>query len=138
MSHAAVLSEPLDPQRARNSVLSSHSGACVLFEGVVRDHDHGRGVTALSYNAHPEANAALAAVVAEVESEFGVTAFAEHRVGDLVIGDVALVAACASAHRAQAFAACGALVDRIKERVPVWKNQSFTDGTSEWVGLGDC
>ena len=48
------------------------------------------------------------------------------------------VAACASAHRAEAFTACAALVDRIKERVPVWKHQTFADGTTEWVGLGEC
>lgn len=138
MPHAAVLDTSLDPRRARDAVLTDQMGACVLFEGVVRNHDHGRGVTALSYSAHPDAADALAAVVAGVEADFGVTAFAEHRVGNLVIGDVALVAACASAHRAQAFAACGALVDRIKEGVPVWKNQLFADGSSEWVGLGDC
>ncbi|MEL4359121.1 MULTISPECIES: molybdenum cofactor biosynthesis protein MoaE [unclassified Luteococcus] len=138
MPHAAVLPHPLDPRRAREAVLDSRMGACVLFEGVVRNHDHGRGVIALAYSAHPDAAAAMAAVVTEVESEFGVNAFAEHRTGDLTIGDVALVAACASAHRAEAFAACSALVDRIKERVPVWKNQVFDDGSTEWVGLGDC
>lgn len=136
--HAAVSTTPLDVDAARAGVTGSKDGACVLFEGVVRDHDHGRGVTALAYSAHPDAAKALEAVVREVEQEFGVTAWAEHRVGDLVVGDVALVAACASAHRAEAFAACGALVDRIKVRVPVWKLQQFTDGSTEWVGLGEC
>ncbi|GAB2482950.1 molybdenum cofactor biosynthesis protein MoaE [Luteococcus sediminum] len=136
--HAAVSTTPLDVDAARAGVTGSKDGACVLFEGVVRDHDHGRGVTALAYSAHPDAAKALEAVVREVEQEFGVTAWAEHRVGDLVVGDVALVAACASAHRAEAFAACGALVDRIKVRVPVWKHQQFTDGSTEWVGLGEC
>ncbi|WP_420175885.1 molybdenum cofactor biosynthesis protein MoaE [Luteococcus sp. OSA5] len=138
MPHAAVLDTALDPRRARDAVMTSTDGACVLFEGVVRNHDHGREVTALAYSAHPDAARAMQAVVQEVEEEFQVTAFAEHRVGDLAIGDVALVAACSSAHRAQAFTACGALVDRIKERVPVWKNQHFGDGSNEWVGLGDC
>lgn len=136
--HAAVSTTPLEVDRARAGVTGDQDGACVLFEGVVRDHDHGRGVTALAYSAHPDADKALEAVVREVEQEFGVTAWAEHRVGDLVVGDVALVAACASAHRAEAFAACGALVDRIKVRVPVWKHQQFTDGSTEWVGLGEC
>jgi molybdopterin synthase catalytic subunit len=58
-----------------------------------------------------------------------------HRVGSLRIGDLALFAAAASAHRAEAFAACAALVDRIKAEVPIWKRQHFADGTSEWVGL---
>ncbi|MDN5564561.1 molybdopterin synthase subunit MoaE [Luteococcus japonicus] len=138
MPHADVSDVPLDPVRARNAVLGDADGACVLFEGVVRNHDHGRGVTALSYSAHPDAVGILTSVVEEVEREFGVTAFAEHRVGDLRVGDVALLAACASAHRAEAFRACGELVDRIKVRVPVWKNQVFDDGSTEWVGLGDC
>lgn len=138
MPHAAISDTALDPARARAAVVTSTDGACVLFEGIVRDHDHDRPVTALSYSAHPEAARIMAEVGAEVEAEFGVAIYAEHRVGDLVVGDLALVAACASAHRAEAFTACAALVDRIKERVPVWKHQTFADGTTEWVGLGEC
>ncbi|GAA1396652.1 molybdenum cofactor biosynthesis protein MoaE [Luteococcus peritonei] len=132
-----ILDQPLDLAAAREAVLDDARGACVLFEGVVRDHDGGRGVTRLEYSAHPDAGTVMAEVLAEVEADFGVRAVATHRVGRLEVGDVALVAACASGHRAEAFAACGALVDRIKQRVPVWKFQVFTDGSDEWVGLGE-
>ena len=97
-------------------VTSRASGAVVTFEGVVRDHDEGRGVEALHYEAHPEVAIAV-----------------EHRYGDLVVGDVALACAVASAHRAEAFAACAALVDEVKARTPIWKRQEFTDGSDEWV-----
>ena len=76
----------------------------------------------------------LAATAAAVAVQFPlVTIAVEHRIGSLVVGDVALACAVASAHRAEAFAACGRLVDAVKESVPVWKEQGFTDGTTEWV-----
>ena len=132
-----ILDQPLSLAAARAAVLDDSRGACVLFEGVVRNHDGGRDVARLDYSAHPDAGRVLSQVVAEVEAEFGVRAVAQHRVGTLQIGDVALVAACASPHRAESFAACGALVDRIKQRVPVWKHQVFPNGSDEWVGLGE-
>ena len=111
------------------------AGAVVTFEGVVRDHDGGRTVRWLDYSAHPEAEAVLRAVAEEVAAAHpGTRIAAAHRVGRLAIGDVALAAAVSAAHRDRAFAACAALVDAIKERVPIWKEQGFADGSTEWVG----
>ena len=138
MAHAKILASPLSAEHARAHVLGSHDGAMALFEGVVRDHDGGQGVLGLDYSAHPDAEAALARIVAAVEHEFEVTAFAEHRVGELRVGDTALVAACASAHRRASFEACAEMVERIKVGVPIWKNQHFTEGHSGWVGLDDA
>lgn len=135
MAYAAVTDQALAPERARDLVRGDADGALVVFEGVVRDHDHGRGVTALTYSAHPDATAVLRRIADRVQAEFGVSVGVWHRVGDLVVGDVALLAACASAHRADAFAACGALVDRVKAELPVWKHQRFVGGDEEWVGL---
>ena len=116
------------------AVENDHAGAVVTFAGVVRDHDEGKGVTWLRYSAHPTADAVLREVVAEVAlAHPGTTIAAAHRVGDLAITDVALACAVASAHRGTAFAACAELVDEIKARVPIWKEQGFTDGTTEWV-----
>ena len=115
-------------------VTSRASGAVVTFEGVVRDHDEGRGVEALHYEAHPTATDVIREValsVAEAHPEVAIAV--EHRYGDLVVGDVALACAVASAHRAEAFAACAALVDEVKARTPIWKRQEFTDGSDEWV-----
>ncbi|WP_354029709.1 molybdenum cofactor biosynthesis protein MoaE [Curtobacterium sp. 1544] len=115
-------------------VATDQDGAVVTFAGVVRDHDGGKGVTALQYERHPSAGAVIAEVartIADAHPEVRIAVL--HRVGALVVGDVALAAAVSSPHRAEAFAACGALVDLVKERVPIWKRQQFTDGSDEWV-----
>lgn len=110
------------------------AGAAVVFAGVVRDHDHGRSVLELEYVAHPSAGDVLRDCLTEIAAEAHVQAVAvSHRVGNLQVGDAALVAAVAAAHRAEAFAACARLVDLVKARLPVWKRQVFADGTEEWV-----
>jgi len=106
-----------------------------VFEGVIRDHDHGAAVRSLDYRAHPDAERFLAGVCAEVAAGSGLRVAAAHRVGRLAVGDVALIAAAAAPHRAEAFAACARLVDEIKSRVPIWKRQHLADGASEWLGL---
>ncbi|MGQ0837020.1 molybdenum cofactor biosynthesis protein MoaE [Actinokineospora sp.] len=111
------------------------AGAVVTFAGVVRDHDHGRGVTGLTYEGHPSAKDIVAEVAADVAGRHpGVRALAvSHRIGVLEIGDVALACAVAAEHRKEAFVACAELVDEVKARLPIWKHQTFTDGTDEWV-----
>jgi molybdopterin synthase catalytic subunit len=132
---ARVSAEPIGADEAEAAVLSVADGALVTFRGVVRDADDGRGVTALDYSAHPDAERFLAESCARIADETGLTVAALHRVGALRIGDVALVAAVAAPHRAEAFAACARLVDDIKSTVPIWKRQHYTDGVSDWVGL---
>jgi molybdopterin synthase catalytic subunit len=130
----AVSDQPLDADAHERAVSHPAAGAVVVFRGVVRDHDDGRGVTTLDYEGHPSAADVLREVAAETAKMPGVIALAvSHRVGALAIGDVALVAAVSCAHRAEAFAACAALVDETKARLPIWKRQVFTDGTDEWV-----
>jgi molybdopterin synthase catalytic subunit len=129
-----VTTDPLDVSAHEKAVADPAAGAVVVFQGVVRDHDDGRNVTALEYEGHPSAQGVLAAVAAEVAADPAVYAVAvSHRVGRLAIGDVALVAAVSTAHRAAGFAACARLVDEVKARLPVWKRQVFADGTDEWV-----
>jgi len=129
-----VTEAPLDCAAHERAVAHPTAGAVVLFQGVVRDHDNGRGVTRLEYEAHPSAARVLGEVAAEIAADPVVHAVAvSHRVGVLEVGDVALVAAVSSAHRAAAFAACARLVDEVKARLPVWKHQLFLDGTDEWV-----
>src|SRR3954465_15738699 len=131
---AQVLAAPLDLAASEKAVTEARAGAVVSFQGVVRDHDHGRGVTLLEYEGHPTAEAVLREVADEVAADPDVYAVAvSHRIGTLKIGDVALVAAVSTAHRAAAFAACARLVDEAKARLPIWKRQVFTDGTDEWV-----
>ena len=132
---AVISTGPIDEAAVRAAVDSAASGAVVTFHGVVRDHDGGRGVSALDYKGHPEAERFLAECVRRIADETGVAVAAAHRVGELRIGDVALFAAASAAHRAEAFDACERLVDLIKQEVPIWKRQHFSDGVSEWVGL---
>ncbi|GAA4904020.1 molybdopterin synthase subunit MoaE [Actinomycetospora succinea] len=132
---ATVTEEPLDVSEHAALVDDAAAGAVVTFAGVVRDHDHGRSVTALDYEGHPSAATVVEKVAAEVAAQFaGVRALAvTHRVGPLGIGDVALACAVAAEHRREAFDACSELVDAVKRELPVWKRQEFTDGTEEWV-----
>ena len=146
----AVLSaEPISVDQAIAAVESDTAGAVVSFSGVVRNHDGGKAVNRLSYSAHPTAHQVMADVVARLAAEQTAEAqgaggapsqpvriWAAHRIGMLDIGDPALVCAVSAAHRGQAFAVCSELVDRIKEQVPIWKEQFFADGTVEWVGAG--
>jgi molybdopterin synthase catalytic subunit len=141
----AVLStEPISVDQAIAAVESDTAGAVVSFSGVVRNHDGGKAVERLSYSAHPTAHRVMTDVVARLasEQEAGASStqpvriWAAHRIGMLEIGDPALVCAVSAAHRGQAFAVCSELVDRIKEQVPIWKEQFFSDGTVEWVGAG--
>lgn len=133
--HAVVSDGPLDGSTVDEFVWQAESGAVVSFQGIVRDHDAGRGVVSLDYRAHPDAERFLRECCEEVANRTGLRVAAEHRVGSLTIGDLALVAAVAAPHRAEAFAACAELVEQIKRRVPIWKRQHFADGVSEWVGL---
>lgn len=132
---ARISAEPLDPAAVDAAVSGPEHGAVVVFTGVVRDHDGGRSVSALEYQAHPDAERFLRQCCEEVSARTGLPVAAVHRVGQLTIGDLALVAAVAAPHRAEAFAACAELVERIKAEVPIWKRQRFTTGVSEWVGL---
>jgi molybdopterin synthase catalytic subunit len=132
---AQLSAAPISLTEHEELVAHHAAGAVVGFSGVVRDHDGGRSVVRLEYSAHPSAADTLAEVLADVAARAeGVRAIAaSHRIGDLQIGDAALVAAVAADHRQAAFDTCALLVDAVKERLPVWKHQYFTDGTDEWV-----
>jgi molybdopterin synthase catalytic subunit len=130
----AVTVEPLDVAAHEAAVADPGAGAVVTFSGAVRDHDGGRAVAGIEYVGHPTAGRVLAEIVAEVATRTRVEAIAvSHRVGELAIGDAAIVVAVSGVHRQEAFAACSLLVDEVKHRLPVWKRQVFTDGTDEWV-----
>ncbi|CAM2901168.1 molybdenum cofactor biosynthesis protein MoaE [Actinomyces slackii] len=133
---AEVTHEPISAEELAQRVRDAGAGAVVTFAGVVRDHDQGRGVTGIGYSAHPSADRIVADIAQEAAGRQGVAALGlVHRVGDLVVGDTALAVAVSAAHRAEAFATCGHLVEEVKRRLPVWKRQSFTDGSSQWSNI---
>jgi molybdopterin synthase catalytic subunit len=128
---------PLSVDEVLAAVADSGAGGIAMFVGTVRDEDHQRAVTGLGYSAHPQAAERLRVVMEKVAAEYDVRALAAvHRVGDLAVGDLAVVVAAACPHRAEAFAACRTLIDDLKAEVPIWKHQLFADGGDEWVGIG--
>ncbi|MFV2119974.1 molybdenum cofactor biosynthesis protein MoaE [Streptomyces sp. Act-28] len=131
----AIRDTPLSLDEVFRAVGDDAAGGTALFVGTVRDHDGGADVDALGYSCHPTAEAELRRVAEKVVADFPVRALAAvHRVGDLVVGDLAVVVAVSCPHRAEAFAACRRLIDDLKHEVPIWKHQRFSDGTEEWVG----
>jgi molybdopterin synthase catalytic subunit len=131
---AEVRETPLSLDEVYAAVSHPAAGAVVLFTGVVRDHDGGRDVTSLDYSAHPTATAELRRVAEAIADQEDVRALAAtHRVGGLVVGDLAVVVAASAAHRAAAFTAARRLIDELKEQVPLWKHQVFASGDPEWV-----
>ncbi|MBI2299645.1 MAG: molybdenum cofactor biosynthesis protein MoaE [Armatimonadetes bacterium] len=131
-----LTTEPLDPRALEVLVDDPTCGALGTFLGKVRNHHRGRPVDHLEYEAfEPMAVERIEAILEECAArwELGPMAVA-HRLGRLEIGDVAVVVCVGSAHRDAALAACGYIMDRIKDDVPIFKHETWADGTSEWVG----
>ena len=131
----SITHAPLSLDLVSGLVRHPGAGALAIFVGVVRDHSEGREVSALEYSAYESmAVAEMARIVEELEAEMPeVRLAAHHRLGPLVVGDDAIICAASSPHREEAFLAGRALIDRIKERVPIWKRERAEDGVS-WVG----
>jgi molybdopterin synthase catalytic subunit len=130
-----LTSAPLELTALLAGLHGPQTGAVVIFSGVVRDHNEGRTVTRLEYEAYePMALTQLAALGGVLTREFGLTAVRiHHRLGEVPLGESALLAATAAPHRKAAIAAMDALVDRLKRDVPIWKKEYFAGGEI-WVG----
>jgi molybdopterin synthase catalytic subunit len=135
--HVVLTDHVLSLDRCIAAVRGDGMGGIATFTGMVRLHSHGTTIDHLEYEAYaPMAMKTMTELCKQIEDELpGVRVAVEHRVGRLEIGDIAVVIAAAAPHRAEAFTACRAMIDRLKERVPIWKKEVGTDG-SEWVGLG--
>jgi molybdopterin synthase catalytic subunit len=117
-------------------VQGNKSGAVVTFSGDVRNHDGGKEVSTLTYEIHPSAQDVLATVVKDVAARFAINDVAvAHRFGDIEIGECAFAVAVSADHREAAFDACSALVNTVKEKLPIWKHQVFADGSDQWVNF---
>ena len=131
-----VVERPLLLSEVIDAVQGTDRGGLVTFTGIVRDVTAGKRVIRLEYEAYPAmAEAKLQEIATAIEGETGAAVAITHRIGTLRPGDAAVVIACAAAHRAPAFRACEAAIERLKHDVPVWKREVFEDG-SEWVGSG--
>jgi len=135
--HVQLLATPLSLDRCLAAVGGPGVGGIVTFTGMVRRHSRGALIDHLAYEAYGAmAVREMTRLCDEIEAELAGTRLAvEHRVGRLEVGDLAVVIAAAAAHRAEAFTACRAMIDRLKDRVPIWKKEVGDDG-AEWIGLG--
>jgi molybdopterin synthase catalytic subunit len=131
---AGLRDEPLSVDEVMRAVTDPAAGGIAVFTGVVRDHDQGRPVRRLTYSAHPSAEAELNRVAGKIAVTYDLRAVAVlHRLGPLSVGETAVIVAVSSPHRGDAFDACRALIDEVKSAVPIWKQQEFGNGESEWV-----
>lgn len=138
MSLVTLSAQPLVAADFLAAVDDPRAGALATFVGRVRDHDPAVAgeVVALEYSAHPDAAAVLDRLAEAARAREGVLQVAlGHRVGRLAVGEPALVAVVATAHRALAFDVCRALVEAVKAELPVWKREVLADGSHVWAGL---
>ena len=133
---AEIRETPLSVDEVVAAVGHRTAGAVVTFIGYVRERDHGEPVEVLDYSSHPTADQVAHDLAAKLTADGRVIRLAVvHRTGHLAVGDVAVVAAVSAEHRREAFEVCRQLIDEFKATVPIWKHQTFTDGSDEWVGL---
>lgn len=135
MQRFAISDQPIDIAPLRDALLDQRAGAFASFEGWVRDHNDGRAVTGLQY----EAYVALAEtegerILADSITRFEITdARCVHRTGELRLGELAVWVGVAAAHRDAAFAACRWIIDEVKARVPIWKHERYAEGPAGWI-----
>ena len=132
----ALSTTPLDPVALRAGLPQPDAGALVVFEGWVRDHNDGRPVTLLFYEAAPDlCRAEAEKIFAEAREKFGVLGVrGAHRVGKLEIGEMAVWVGVTAGHRDAAFAGCRYVINELKSRLPIWKKESYDDGRADWIG----
>ena len=130
-----ISSDPLDLVAVKATLVDHRAGACVTFEGWVRDLNEGRPVRALEYEAYAIlAEKEGARILSEANERFQIiSASCVHRIGLLQLGDMAVWVGVTAAHRDAAFAACRYIIDEAKARIPIWKKEHYTDGATAWI-----
>jgi len=131
----ALTNEAIESETLKERLKDDRAGALLIFEGVVRNHNEGKKVSALSYEACESlAQTEAERIFAEARQRFEiVNCIVVHRVGDLQVGDAAVFVGVSTAHRDQAYSASRFLIDEIKKRLPIWKKEHYTDASSAWV-----
>jgi molybdopterin synthase catalytic subunit len=131
-----ITREPIAAASLLEECTAAEDGAALLFVGVVRNHNEGRAVGHLSYDAYEEMAArVLEAIVAEAEGRWEIGRVAvEHRIGRLEIGEASVAIAVAAPHRGEAYEASRYIIEELKKRVPIWKREGYVDGEAEWLG----
>ena len=135
MTFAAIVRKPIDPAHVMTLIGADQDGASILFLGVVRDHNDGRSVEGVRYDAYEEM---AEQVIAEIVDEAVRVAdtdriVAVHRIGELRVGEISVAIAVSSPHRAEAYDSSRYIIEEIKKRLPVWKKERYGNGSAEWV-----
>jgi molybdopterin synthase catalytic subunit len=132
---AAIVSHEIDPAEVLREVESPAHGAAILFVGNVREVNDGKPVSGMEYTAYlAMAEKEMAAIAREANEKFsGSFVVIVHRIGELAIGDASVAIATAHAHRDAAYQASRYVIEQLKQRVPIWKREHYTDGTREWI-----
>lgn len=132
----ALVDRPIDVAAVIAECARTSNGATVLFLGTVRDVNNGRAITGMDYTAYTSmAYRELADIAAEASAKFETEDIVvEHRIGTLALGEVSVAIAVAHPHRVPAYDASRYVIEHLKQRVPIWKLEHYTDGTREWVG----
>lgn len=140
MIHFEIASQTIDLAAFRASLVDAQCGACVTFEGWVRNHNEGRAVLRLAYEVYETLAVKEGRVILqEAMEKFAIShASAIHRQGELAMSEPAVVVGVASAHRDAAFRACRYIIDEVKQRLPIWKKEYYADGSEEWVNCQHC
>lgn len=135
MIHVAVTTDAIDPLPLLDTLRSDEDGAVLLFLGVVRNHNDGRAVEGLEYEAYREmAEEMLRRIAEEAAERLGTDRIGViHRTGRLEVGDTSVAIAVASPHREEAYEASRYVIEEIKKRLPVWKREQYVDGEAAWV-----
>ena len=132
--------EPIDPNILKRELENPESGACVIFEGWVRNHNDGKAVLSLEYEGYAELCQREAEIIlSEARKRFAIeNAICSHRTGHLEIGGMAVWLGVTARHRGSAFEACRYIIDQVKARLPIWKKEFYQDGKIEWVNCQEC
>lgn len=127
--------KPIDAATLKREIEKPESGACLIFEGWVRNHNEGKAVDRLEYSSYETlANKEGQRILEEAKEKFAInSAICEHRVGLLEIGEMAVWVGVSSGHRGSCFDACRYIIDEVKGRVPIWKKEHYVEGTSDWI-----
>jgi molybdopterin synthase catalytic subunit len=130
-----ISAEPLDPAALQTALLDARAGACVTFEGWVRNRNEGQQVLSLEYEAYvPLAEKEGGRILAEAREKFAVVGVAcVHRIGHLQLGEAAVWVGVTAEHRGSAFDACRYIIDEAKARIPIWKRECYATGTAAWI-----
>jgi molybdopterin synthase catalytic subunit len=136
MIRTGIQDQAIDPGSVLSGLAAPEDGACVLFLGVVRNHNEGKTVVGLKYEAYREmADKTLEEIAGEAGDRFGTNRLVVvHRIGELEVGDVATAIAVATPHRAEAYEASRYVIEEIKRRLPIWKRERYLEGESGWIG----